>query len=99
MRKIILILLLFFACFSAQAQISYASPNYAKLLDITYDAIVRNKMYARAPNNHILVSLNNVVNWDLLYSYPETESINDMRLVQGIPLYHLLPTKEFTSWT
>ncbi|AWG24840.1 T9SS type A sorting domain-containing protein [Flavobacterium kingsejongi] len=84
MKKITLMLLLFFACFSVQAQISYeASPNYAKLFDITYDATVRNKMYARTNNNHILVSLNNGANWDLLYSYPETESINNMKLVPG----------------
>ncbi len=80
MKKITIALLLLLSC-ASQAQISYeASINFGKLEDLTYDATVENKMYARTQGNHIIVSVDNGATWTVKYSFPNpTAQLRDMR--------------------
>lgn len=81
MKKITLFTFFLLSGFFSQAQISFeASGNYGKLQDITYDATVQNKMYAASQGNHIVVSLDNGVSWNVLYSYPGEVYIKDLKL-------------------
>jgi len=69
-------------CCKLHAQISYeATSNYGRLYDITYDATVHDKMYARTLSNHIMVSADNGTTWSVLYSHPI--NIEEMRWVPG----------------
>ena len=82
MKKITIIALMLLAGLKMEAQTSFeASGNYAKLYDITYDATVQNKLYAVSLSNHIVVSLNNGVDWDVLYS--STTLISNLKLTPG----------------
>ncbi|SCY24682.1 Por secretion system C-terminal sorting domain-containing protein [Flavobacterium caeni] len=60
-----------------------AARDYAKLMDLTYDPTVPNKLYAATFGNHIVVSTDNGANWELLYSHPETDFLDDLRLAPG----------------
>ncbi|MFT3794762.1 VPS10 domain-containing protein [Flavobacterium sp.] len=81
MKKITLLALLLMAGISANAQVTFeASRDYAKMQDITYDPVVPNKMYALTNGNHIVVSTDNGANWNLLYSYPSTDFLSDLKL-------------------
>ena len=81
MKKITLLALLLVMGWSAQSQVSFeASTDYGKLMDVTYDATVQNKMYAATQGNHIIVSTNNGANWSLLYSHPTNSFLKDMKL-------------------
>ena len=84
MKKITLLALLLFSM-AGQAQITFeASRDYAKLQDLTYDPVVPNKLYAATNGNHIVASTDNGVSWNLLYSYPSTESfISGLKLTPG----------------
>lgn len=82
MRKIILSALFVFNCVLAQAQVNYESTgDYAKLYDITYDATVQNKIYARTLYNHIVVSTNQGTSWQVLYSHPS--GVDHLKLVNN----------------
>lgn len=80
MKKITIALLLLLS-YASQAQISYeASTNFGKLEDLTYDATVENKMYARTQGNHIIVSADNGLTWNLKYSFPNpTAQMKDLK--------------------
>ncbi|MEZ0006214.1 xyloglucan-specific exo-beta-1,4-glucanase [Flavobacterium sp. 28YEA47A] len=80
MKKITIALLLLLS-YASQAQISYeASTNFGKLEDLTYDATVENKMYARTQGNHIIVSVDNGLTWNLKFSFPNpTAQMKDLR--------------------
>ena len=66
------------------AQTSFeASPNYAKLQDLTYDPAIPNKLYAATNGNHIVVSADNGASWNLFYSIPVNEFISDMKIAPG----------------
>lgn len=85
MRKITLLVLWFFICCSANAQMTLeGSTDYGKLQDVTYDATVQNKLYAATQGNHIVVSLDNGQNWNVLFSYPNSSAfIEDLRMLPG----------------
>lgn len=80
MKKITIALLLLLGI-ASQAQISYeATTNFGKLEDLTYDATVANKMYARTQGNHIAVSVDNGQTWAVKYSFPNpTAQIRDLK--------------------
>lgn len=82
MKKTILSALMLFGCYVSQAQINYESTgDYAKLYDITYDATVKNTIYARTLTNHIVVSTNQGTTWQLLHSHPT--NIDHLKLVNN----------------
>jgi len=85
MIKITLLASLLFLGSSLQAQLSFeASKDYGKLQDITYDVTTANKLYAHTHGNHILVSTDNGVSWQLLYSFPnEGATISKMQVAGG----------------
>lgn len=83
MKKITLLALVLWGI-AAQAQISFeASPDFAKLQDLTYDPVTPNKLYAATNGNHIVVSTDNGNSWDLLFSYPSNEFVSDLKLAPG----------------
>lgn len=83
MKKITLMALVLLGM-TAQAQTSFeASPNFAKLQDLTYDPVTPNKIYAATNGNHIVVSTDNGSTWDLLFSYASNEFISDLKLTPG----------------
>lgn len=71
-----------------QAQISFeAAKNFGKLEDITYDSAIQNKMYAATQGNHIVVSNDNGVSWDLKYSFPNPSArITNLKNIKGTSL-------------
>lgn len=72
--------LMFLSAFVATAQINFESPaDYPKLYDVSYDAIIQNKIYAVTLNNHIVVSNDKGINWQVLYTH--TNQINQMKMV------------------
>ncbi|MGH2665652.1 T9SS type A sorting domain-containing protein [Flavobacterium sp.] len=85
MKKITLLAIWSFICCSASAQMTLeGSTDYGKLQDVTYDATVPNKLYAATQGNHIVVSLDNGQNWNLLFSFPNSGVfIEDLRLLPG----------------
>ena len=84
MKKITLIAFALFTCIAVKAQITYeASDDYARLRDMIYDASVQNKIYASTLRNHIMVSVDNGVNWGLLYSEPSNQTIQDLKFTPG----------------
>lgn len=83
MKKITLMTMMLLAGF-AHAQVTLeASPNYAKLQDLTYDPTVANRIYAATNGNHIVVSNDNGATWSVLYSDPSTEFIKDLKIAPG----------------
>lgn len=82
MKRKILLTLLLFCCVVANAQISFVSnTSFGRLYDVTYDATVQNKLYARTLTSHIVVSLNQGTDWQLLYSHPSP--IGNMKLISN----------------
>lgn len=65
----------------AQLEIT-GSEDYGRIFDLTYDATVPNKVYAATLQNHILVSEDNGVTWDVLYTLEigQGSSVKDMKL-------------------
>jgi xyloglucan-specific exo-beta-1,4-glucanase len=82
MIKITCFASLLFLGSTLQAQLSFeASKDYGKLQDITYDVTTANKLYAHTYGNHIVVSTDNGLSWQLLYSFPnEGASISKMQV-------------------
>lgn len=58
------------------------SEDFGRLFDITYDANVPNKVYAVTLGNHIVVSEDNGVTWNILYSLQlgQGAAIKDLKL-------------------
>ncbi|MCW4470295.1 T9SS type A sorting domain-containing protein [Flavobacterium sp. MFBS3-15] len=85
MKKITILALLLMAGVSGHAQYSYeATDDYGRLEGITYDLETANKLYAVSLNNHIVVSYDNGVTWDLLFAYPNTGArLTNLRMLPG----------------
>ena len=84
MKRITQLALVLMTGYFGFAQTSFeASPNFGKLMDVTYDANIQNKLYAATQGNHLVVSTDNGLNWSLLYSFPGSTFLNDLRLVPG----------------
>src|SRR6218665_110611 len=84
MKKITLLTLTLMSGYFSQAQISFeAVTDFGKLMDVTYDASIQNKIYAATQGNHIVVSNDNGQNWSVLYSSPESDFLSDLRLAPG----------------
>jgi len=81
MKKITIMAFMLMSGFYLQAQTSFeASKDYGKLMNVTYDANIPNKLYAATQGNHIVVSTDNGQNWSVLYSHPESFFLDDLRL-------------------
>jgi xyloglucan-specific exo-beta-1,4-glucanase len=81
MKKITLLALLLAFGYSGQSQVSFeASPNFGKLEDITYDPTASGTLYAATQGNHLVVSKDNGATWTLLYSYPQSDFLDNLRL-------------------
>ncbi|MEW5677113.1 T9SS type A sorting domain-containing protein [Flavobacterium enshiense] len=84
MKKIIFTFLMLGTAFFSEAQVSFeASKDYAKLQNITYDPVTQNKLYASTLGNHIVVSHDNGLSWNLLYTYPGNTFITGLKLLPG----------------
>ncbi|HLP64695.1 VPS10 domain-containing protein [Flavobacterium sp.] len=84
MKKKLLIALALLLSLNSKAQISFeATPDYGRLQDITYDAVIKDKLYAVSnAGNHILVSVDNKTTWNLLYSFPNPKAqISQLKLL------------------
>ena len=78
----VLILCLFNPHVKAQFEV-IGSNEYGRMLDVTYDPNTENKLYALPyPGNHIFVSLDNGVSWDIFYSSPYNE-LQDLKIVKN----------------
>lgn len=81
MKKITLLALMLAFGYSGQSQVSFeASANFGKLEDVTYDATEAGTLYAATQGNHLVVSKDNGATWTLLYSYPGTDFLDNLRL-------------------
>lgn len=85
MKKITILALLLMAGVSGHAQYSYeAADDYGRLEGITYDLETPNKLYAVSLNNHIVVSYDNGITWDLLFAFPNTAArLTNLRMLPG----------------
>lgn len=83
MKKITLLAGCLLFCLSAKSQISFeATKDFAKMHDLTYDATTPNKVYAITFNNHVVVSNDNGVNWQLLFTFPNSNAyLSDFKLL------------------
>lgn len=70
MKKFTLMLLVFLATMQHSfAQLEFSgSPQYGRLTNFVYDAVIKNKLYASTLSKHIMVSTDNGVNWSVLYT-------------------------------
>ncbi len=79
------------ACFMlgtlfSSAQITFlGSEEYGRIFHLVYDQNVENRVYAASMNNHILISNDNAVTWDVLYSLP-SGFINELRMLNNTHL-------------
>lgn len=80
MKKITMLAILLLSMAGSAQTTFEASRDFGKLQDITYDPTVPNKLYAATNANHIVVSTDNGLNWDVLFSYPTTDYIKDLKL-------------------
>ena len=85
MRKLTLLLLFTAFVSLAKSQLTFdATPEYGKLYDITYDASIANKLYALTLTNHLMVSEDNGLSWQILYTLPKNNSsMAALRLMPG----------------
>lgn len=79
-------LLIFFNSIPSYSQLNYITNNeYGRIFDIVYDLNTQNKLYAASMNNHVMVSNDNGVSWDVLYTLSsgiikELRTVNDTHL-------------------
>jgi len=69
-----------------QAQITpVATSAYGRLVDITYDPVTPSKVYALSnAGNHLLVSTDNTITWNILFSFPNTTAkLGNLKLLKG----------------
>lgn len=64
---------------------SIGSNEYGRIFDLVYDQNIQNRVYAVTMNNHILVSDDNAVSWDILYTLP-SGIVKELRIVNGTHL-------------
>ena len=87
--KVVYLLAGFFFLFNSMpshSQItSITSGDYGRIFDVVYDLTTPNKVYATSMNNHILMSTDNGMTWDVFYSLP-TGIIKEMRMLNGTHL-------------
>ena len=87
--KVVYLLAGFFFLFNSMpshSQItSITSDDYGRIFDVVYDLTTPNKVYAASMNNHILMSTDNGMTWDVFYSLP-TGIIKEMRMLNGTHL-------------
>jgi len=78
------ILTIFFHVF-VNAQLTFeASPDYGKLWDITYDQTIPNRVYGISLINHIMVSNDNGLTWNIFYSFPSDQAyLSSLKIAPG----------------
>lgn len=71
MKKIILFLILLIGVFKIHAQINFeGAAEYGRLDYITFDPNIENRMYALSVGNHVMISEDKGITWDVLYTFP-----------------------------
>ena len=76
----ILCLLLFLCSYFTHAQIeNVGSKEYGRLMDVQYHSSETDRLYARTLGNHIVTSDDNGEAWDILYSFPESLGVEDLK--------------------
>ncbi len=87
MKKLLTLVFAILCCLGQQvfAQMEViGSKEYGRLFDINYDLNVQNKLYALTLGNHIVVSGDNGLNWQILYSHPEKgTTLRTLRMLKG----------------
>lgn len=76
MKKTLTLILFLFTTFSPiLAQLSIVgSKDYGRLYNLIYDPVVQNRIYATTIRNHIVISNDNGLNWEIFYSFPTTNN-------------------------
>lgn len=88
MKKAIFTFFMFFTLQLSFAQVSFVgNPDYGQLRNFVYDKFTPNKVYATTYiDKHIMVSNDNGVTWNVLYTLPypsAAPSISEMRLINN----------------
>ncbi|WP_274473905.1 T9SS type A sorting domain-containing protein [Mangrovimonas aestuarii] len=92
MKKIKLFVLGFLILGSvvSHSQVSFlGSDEYGRIFDLVYDQNIQNRVYAASMSNHILVSNDNGVTWNVLHSFP-SGIVKELRMVNGTHLSFFL---------
>lgn len=87
MKKLLVLMVAVTCCFGqqlfSQPEI-VGSQEYGRIFNINYDLNVENRLYAITLGNHIVVSNDNGLNWEILYSYPEQNTaLKSLRVMDG----------------
>lgn len=86
--KKLLTLIIAIICFQGQqafAQLEVVgSKEYGRVFDINYDLNIKNRLYAITLGNHIVVSNDNGISWEVLYAHPEKgTTLKTLRILKG----------------
>lgn len=84
MKKLPLLLLLFFCQFMTAQFNVMGSSQYGRILFMNYDPIVPNKIYAATIGKEIVVSDDNGNHWSILYTFPTT----DFKQINSLKVYN-----------
>ncbi|WP_250434196.1 T9SS type A sorting domain-containing protein [Hanstruepera flava] len=84
-KSLVVACLMLGTLFSFAQVTSITSDEYGRIFDVVYDQNTENKLYAATLNNHILVSHDNGVTWELFYSVSlgqiaELQTLNNTHL-------------------
>ena len=71
MKKTVILLLFLLSGIALHSQVTLeGTADFGKLEDMTYDPVVTNKIYALTQSNHLVVSTDNGLTWNMQYSFP-----------------------------
>ncbi|MFA5418629.1 MAG: hypothetical protein WC341_09240, partial [Bacteroidales bacterium] len=87
MKKLLVLIVAVICCFGqhlfSQPEI-VGSGEYGRIFNINYDLNVENRLYAITLGNHIVVSNDNGLTWQILYSHPEQNTaLKTLRIMEG----------------
>lgn len=83
MRKIILLITILFNSYLFSQFQFIGSEEYGRIFSLTYDKNVENRVYALTQGNHILVSGDNGMTWDVLYSHPMQGELEQLKFISS----------------
>lgn len=70
--------MLFFAINSLVAQLQFeGNQQFGRIYNIIHDPVIPSKLYATTQGNHIVQSIDNGQNWDVLFAYPANGALLD----------------------
>jgi len=85
MRKLLLVNFFLLLFFSANAQLSFeGTKDFGNLQDVTADPATPDRLFAITKQNHVLVSNDRGLTWNIFYSFPKsTAFLRTLKMLKG----------------